>query len=111
MVAGVASGDTREIRKLPAGKNLKTQLPNTEINRREFLTEPNQERQLDFAGPIKSKTRGDLYTFGAIDRFNKWPTAQHCENTYSLTVIKFLTKLCSDYGTPRTIRTENCSCF
>ena len=37
-----------------AGKNLKTQLPQTEINRLENLTEPGQETQLDFVGPIKS---------------------------------------------------------
>ena len=44
-----------------AGKNLKTQIPGTEVNRLKMLTEPNQEVQLDVAGPIKSKTRGDIY--------------------------------------------------
>ena len=34
-----------------AGKNFKTQLPQSEINRLEILTEPGQEIQLDFAGP------------------------------------------------------------
>ena len=94
-----------------AGKNLKTQLPQTEINRLELLTEPGQEIQLDFAGPIKSKSRGDIYIFVVIDRFSKWPTAQICKNTDSRTVIKFLTKYCTDNGTPKTIRTDNGSCF
>ena len=40
------------------------------------MTEPGQEIQLDFAGPIKSKSRGDIYILVAIDRFSKWPTAQ-----------------------------------
>ena len=53
-----------------AGKNLKTQLPLTEINSLELLTEPGQEIQLDFAGPIKSKSRGDIYILVAIDRFS-----------------------------------------
>ena len=77
----------------------------------EILTEPNQEIQLDFACPIKSKTRGDVYLLVAIDRFSKWPTAQICENTDTRTVLKFLTKYFTDNGTPRIIRTDNRSCF
>ena len=94
-----------------SGKNLTTQLPSTEKNNLEILSEPNQEIQLDFAGPMKSKTRGDVYILVAVDRFSKWPTAQICKNTDSRTVLKFLTKYCSDIGTPRTIRTDNGSCF
>ena len=94
-----------------SGKNLTTQLPSTEKNNLEILSEPNQEIQLDFAGPRKSKTRGDVYILVAVDRFSKWPTAQICKNTDSRTVLKFLTKYCSDNGTPRSIRTDNGSCF
>ena len=94
-----------------AGKSLKTQLPRTEINRLEILTEPGQENQLDFAGPIKSKSRGDIYILVAIDRFSKWPTAQVCKNTDSRTVKKFSTEYCTDNVTPRTIRTDNYFCF
>ena len=94
-----------------AGKNLKTQLPQSEINRLEIFTEPGREIQLDFAGPIKSKFRGDAYISVAIDRFSEWPTAQICKNTDSRTVINFVIKYCTDNGTPRTIRTDNGSCF
>ena len=67
---------------------------------------------MEFAGPIKSETRVDVYILVAIDRFSKCPTAQICKNTDSRTVIKkFLTKYCVDNGTPRTIRTDNSSCF
>ena len=66
---------------------------------------------MDFAGPIKSKTRGDVYILVAIDRFSKWPTAQICKITDTRTVLKFLTKYFTDNGTPRTIRTDNGSCF
>ena len=59
-----------------AGKNIITQIPSTEKNNLEILIEPNQEIQLDFAGPIKSKTHGNIYILVAIDRFSKWPTAQ-----------------------------------
>ena len=94
-----------------AGKNLKTQIPQSEINRLEILTEPGQEIQVDFAGPIRSKSRGNVYILVAIDRFSKWPTAQICKNTDSQTIIKFLMKYCADNGTPQTIRTDNGSCF
>ena len=66
-----------------SGKNLVTQLPSTEKNKLEILSEPYQEFQLDFAGPIKSKTRCNVYILVAVDRFSKWPTAQICKNTDS----------------------------
>ena len=77
----------------------------------EILTELNQESHLDFADPIKSKTRGDAYLLVATDRFSKWPTTQICKNTDTRTVIKCLPKFCKDNGTPRTIRADNGSCF
>ena len=94
-----------------AGKNLITQLPQSEINRLKTLTEPSQEIQLDFVDPINAKSRGNIKILVAIDRFNKWPTAQICENTASRTVIEFLIKFCTDNRTSRTIRTNNGSCF
>ena len=72
-----------------AGKNVITQIPSTEKNNLETLTEPNQEIQLDFAGPIKSKTRGDVYILMAVDRFSKWPIAHICKSTDARTVEKF----------------------
>ena len=94
-----------------AGKNIITQIPSTEKNNLEILTEPNQEIQLDFAGPIKSKTRGDVYILVAVDRFSKWPTAQLCTNTDTRTVLKFLTNYFTNNGTPQCIKTDNSSCF
>ena len=94
-----------------SGKNLVTQLPSTEKNKLENLSEPNQEIQLDFPGPIKLKTRGDVYILVAVDQFSKWPTAQICKKKRFTTVSKFLTKYCSDNGTPRSIRTDNGICF
>ena len=75
------------------------------------MSEPNREIQLDFAGPIKSKSRGDVYFLVAVDHFSKWPTAKICKNTDTRTVLKFLTEYCSDNGTPRSVRTDNDSCF
>ena len=95
-----------------AGKNIISQIPSTEKNNLEILTESNQEIQLDFAGPTKSKTRGDVYISVAFDRFFfKLPTAQVCKNTDTRTGLNFLTKYFTVNGTPRCIRTDNGSCF
>ena len=94
-----------------AGKNIITQIPSTEKNNLEILTEPNQEIQLDFAGPIKSKSRGDVYILVAVDRFSKWPTAQVCKSAHTRTVLKLLTEYFTNNGTPQCIRTDNGSCF
>ena len=94
-----------------AGKNITTQIPSTEKNNLEILTDPNQEIQLDFAGPIKWKTRGDVYILVAIGRFSEWPTAQICKSTDTRTILKVLTKYFADNGTPQCIRTDNGSCF
>ena len=45
-----------------SGKNLTSQLPSTEKNNLEILSEPNQEIQLDFAGPIKQRLAA-MYIF------------------------------------------------
>ena len=67
---------------------MKTHLPQTEENRLEILTEPGQEIQLEFAGPITSESGGDVYILVAIHRFSKWPKAQICKITDFRTVIK-----------------------
>ena len=77
----------------------------------ELLSEQNQETQLDFAVLINSRARGEVHILVAVDRFSKWPTADICKNTDTRTVLKFSAKFCSDNGTPRTIRSDNGSCF
>ena len=68
-----------------SGKNLVTQLPPTEKNKLEILSEQNQEIQLDSVCPIKSKTRGVVCNLIAVDRFSKWPKAQICKKSDSRT--------------------------
>ena len=92
-----------------SSKNLVTHVPSTEKNKLQIC--PNQITKFNWTGPTKSKSRGNVYILVAVDRFNKWPTAQICKNTDSGTVLKFLTKYCSDNGTPQSVRTDNGSCF
>ena len=81
------------------------------MNQWKLLSEPNQEIKLDFAGPIKYRSRGDVCVLVAIDRCSTWPTANFCKHTDTQTVFKFLAKFRSDNGTPLTIHTDNGSCF
>ena len=85
-----------------ACKNNITQIPLTEKNKLEILTEPNQEIQLKFVGPINSRTRGDVYILVAIDRFRK-STAHNCKNADTRSVLICLTKYFADNGSPRCI--------
>ena len=94
-----------------SGKNLETQIPSTEKNYLEILTEPNQEIQLDFAGPINSKSWDTLYILVAVDRFSRWPTAKTCSRTDTKTVLQILKELYTEKGTPKSIRTDNATCF
>ena len=92
------TGDARETREKSencpsykaAGKNSKTKKP---------LVQSNIEK-------VKM-----LYILVAIDRSSKGPTAHNCKKVDKRSVLMFLTKYCSDNGTPRTIRTDNCYCF
>ena len=54
-----------------ACKVLRTQIPRTDLNKLEVLSELNQIIQLDFAGLIKSRTRGDVYILVANDHCSK----------------------------------------
>ena len=65
-----------------AGRNLKTRISHTEINRHEILNEPNHENQLDFAGPINTKRRRDGYILVKVDRISKWPKTQISDNPH-----------------------------
>ena len=112
-MARYLSRNTGESGKLPQLQSLRYEPRNTitvhgEKQARIFIRiEPRNPIGLRWSNKIKD-SRPRIY-FGS--RFSKWPTAQICKNTVSRTVVKFLTKYCSDYGTPRGIRTDNGSCF
>ena len=71
-----------------AGKNIKPQLPMTEINYLPPAEKTNQEIQLDFIGPIKFKHRR-FYILLSIDRYSRWPAACICEAPTGKTAKKF----------------------
>ena len=71
-----------------AGKNMKPQLPMTEINYFPPAEKTNQEIQLDLIGPIRFKHRR-FYILLSIDRYSRWPAACICEAPIGKTAKNF----------------------
>ena len=93
-----------------SGKNIKPDIPKTEINTLPKLSEPNEEIQLDFIGPIKYKHK-TIYVLLAMDRYSKWPTASLCKTTDGRTVKTFMSQYCMVHGNPKVIRTDKGTAF
>ena len=93
-----------------AGKNIRPQLPMTEINYVPPAEKTNQEIQLDFIGPIRFKHRR-FYILLSIDRYSRWPAASICEAPTGKTAKKFLERYITLNGLPQTIRTDKGTAF
>ena len=55
------------------GKNLKTITGKKQSFQMEPVVEPNEEVQLDFAGPLPGELKKDAYLFVALDKWSKFP--------------------------------------
>ena len=93
-----------------AGKNIKPQLPMTEIIYLPPVEKTNQEIQLDFIGPIRFKHRR-FYILLSIDRYSRWPAASICEAPTGKTAKNFLKQYITLNGLPQTIRTDKGTAF
>ena len=56
------------------------------------VIDPNEEVQLDFAGPLPDKLNRDAYILVAPDKWSKLPTAKVVTNTTTDTAKKNLCK-------------------
>ena len=86
-----------------AGKNLKPLSNHNTLGKLPMVEEPNQEMELDFAGPFKLVWGTKKYI---LDRFSKFPFAQITSSTSAKSIINFLSKYIALHGIPRTIRTD-----
>ena len=69
------------------GKNLKSIIPAKQCQAHQPCKVPNQEIQIDFAGPTNKEKDHEIYVLTSIDKFFKYPSA---ENANTSNVIKFL---------------------
>ena len=93
-----------------SGKSIKPNIPYTEKNNLPPVSNPNEEIQLDFIGPITENNRR-FYILLSIDRFSKWPAASFCKNTDGETAVKFIEQYIQLNGIPKTIRTDKATAF
>ena len=93
-------------------KNLKTKIPNSEISELPLpLLKPNEELNLDFAGPLGSYCGSNQYILHCIDRFSKFFSAEITSSTSAKTVLEFLQDYIFLHGIRYSIRMDQASCF
>ena len=89
------------------GKNLKPLIPKTRVGNLPPLSEPNEEVQMDFAGPIPFKDNTlSNYILVTVDRLSRYPHAEVFNNCDSKTAIEYLDSYCKVHGIPRSIRCD-----
>ena len=75
------------------------------------LSWPNQELQLDFAGPILDDKCSKIFLLVAVDRFSKFPSVLISKTTGATKVTIFLASYIRIHGIPHSIRTDHGSGF
>ena len=92
-------------------KNLKSIIPKSHWAPLPPCSEPNEEIQLDFGGPIIDGQGREVYFLACIDRFSKFPTLKLVTNANGPNIEKFLTKYIVHNGVLRNIRFDQARCL
>ena len=77
----------------------------------EPVVEPNEEVQLDFAGPLHDELNRDANILVAMDKWSKFPTAKVVSNTTADIAIMFMQRYISNNGVPRRLRCDQVQTF
>ena len=93
------------------GKNLKSVILHRKWAPLPKFSEPNEEIQIDFGGPILNEKGIEQYFITSQDRYSKYPTAEIVNNASGPNVFKLLNKYIYQHGVPRTIRLDQARCF
>ena len=93
------------------GKNLKPIIPKNKTSELPPLAEPNEEVQLDFAGPIIDEQRKESYIIASVDRYSRYPHAKVYHNCDAETAIEHLNQHINFHGIPRNIRCDQAQAF
>ena len=93
------------------GKNLKSIIPAKQFQAHKPCIVPNQEIQIDFAGPINNEKEHEIYFLTCIDRFSKHSSAEIFGNANASNVIKFLENYIHILGVPRSLRIDQARCL
>ena len=93
------------------GKILKSVIPAKQFQAHTPCIVPNQEIQIDFAGPIINEKEHEIYILTCIDRFSKYPSAEIFENANASNVINVLDNYIHAHGVPRSLRIDQARCL
>ena len=93
------------------GKNLKSVIPAKQFKAHTPCIVPNQEIQIDFAGPINNEKEHEIYILTCIYRSSKYPSAELVHNANASNVIKFLDNYIQIHGVPRSLRIYQARCL
>ena len=93
------------------GKNLKPVIPAKQFKAHTPCIVPNQEIQIDFAGPINNEKEHEIYILTCIDRFSKYPSAELVDTANASNVLKLLDNYIQIHGVPRSLRIDQARCL
>ena len=93
------------------GKKLKSIIPAKQFQAHKPCIVPNQEIQINFAGPITNEKDHEFYILTCIDRFSKYPSAEIFDSANASNVNKFLDNYIHIHGVPRSLRIDQASCL
>ena len=93
------------------GKNAKYLIPKNSAKPLPLLSQPGQELQLDYAGPLEDHKGKKIYLLVAIDRYSKFPSVKVTKSTGGKSTIKFLRTYIDTHGIPESIKTDQFSEF
>ena len=74
------------------------------------LSEPNEELDLDYAGPLDKNWGNSKYLLLCIG-FSEFPSGKVMNNTSASSLLCFMSDYCHLHGYPKSIRADHGSCF
>ena len=92
-------------------KNLKANASFNSSKPLPLLSGPNEEPQLDYAGPLLDSNGNSIYILVAIERYSKYPSAMITRSTGGRKIIKFLKTYIQQHSIPKSIKTDQYSGF
>ena len=94
------------------GKNLKAFENKSQLGELPKLSEPNEEIQMDFAGPLTFREhKDDYYLLVTVDCLTRYPHARLYKNCDMETALKYLQENCNFHGIPRSIKCDQAQAF
>ena len=93
------------------GKNAKYVIPKNASKPLPLLSQPGEELQLDYAGPLEDAKGKIIHLLVAIDRYSKFPSVKITKSTGGKSSVKFFRTYIDTHGIPESIRTDKFSGF